>query len=154
MLRAVSKQGLWYRCITVLSELSSIMDHLLFICSNVHCFAEDANTSTSAVSALLHWFKWMLISVWYSCSKQDTVPLETQMVVYCNCQMCKFCEGGKERQQFSSATSSEKLWKSSVLWQHWRFALLVTRLGVIYCCCLLHTVVGLFPMMKTWFSFP
>lgn len=92
--------------------------------------------------------------VWYSHRKQDTSPLATQMVVYCNCRICMFCEGREERQHFhlpQAAKSFEKaLCSGSAEVSHY----LVTRLGVIYCWCLLHAVVGLIPMMETRFLFP
>lgn len=43
--------------------------------------------------------------------------------------MCKFCEGGKERQQFSSATGGKKLWVSSVLCEHGGFTLVGDKGG-------------------------
>lgn len=61
--------------------------------------------------------------------KKDPGLLLAKMVMWCNYQTCKFCDGGRERQQFSSATGSKELWMCSVVWEHRGFTLVGDKAG-------------------------
>lgn len=63
------------------------------------------------------------------CCKLDPSLLVTKVVMWCNCQTCKFCDGGRERQQFSSATDNKELWMCSVVWEHRGFTLVGGKAG-------------------------
>lgn len=64
-----------------------------------------------------------------ACPKQGPSLLVTKVTMWCNCQTCKFCDGGRERQQFLSATECKELWMCSVVWEHRGFTLVVDRAG-------------------------
>lgn len=61
--------------------------------------------------------------------KQDPSLLVTKVAMWWNCQTCQFCDGGRERQQFSSATNSKGLWMCSVVWEHRDFTLVGDKAG-------------------------
>lgn len=119
--------GMWHVYVTVLSNLPSIMNLSLVLCLALSAVLQlmlMLPTFHREHSALLAYNKSDDV-----CCKLDPSLLLTKVVMWCNCQTREFCDGRRERQQFSSATDSKGLWMCSVFWEHRGFTLVGGKAG-------------------------
>lgn len=119
--------GMWHACYSPLKFILHREPFSYFVPSTVYCLAVDTDVThlpqRVLCSASLQQIR--------GCAhrKQDPSLLVTKVLMWCHCQTCKFCDGGRERQQFSSATESKGLWMCTVVWEHRGFTLVGVKAG-------------------------